>query len=184
VGLELGERLGDGVDQGVESSRGGFSKQGFQLGEELLDRIEIGTVGRQIKKARPGFFDGGSDAGDLVARQVVHDDEIAVLQGWREELLHPGAERFAVHWAIDHTRSGDTIMPQRADKGRRLPMTEGNVRDETFAARRASVKARHLGRRACLVDEDKTLRVQFGLPREPFLAGLCDISALLLGGAL
>jgi hypothetical protein len=40
----------DGVDQGVEGSRLGFAQQGFEFGEPLLDRVEIGAVGRQVEQ--------------------------------------------------------------------------------------------------------------------------------------
>jgi hypothetical protein len=64
------ERVGDGVDEGVEGSRRGLAQQGFELGEPLLDRVEIGAVGRQVKQTGAGVFDGCSDVFDLVARQI------------------------------------------------------------------------------------------------------------------
>ncbi len=41
-----GEDLGDGVGDGVEGSRGGFSQERFELGERLLDQIEVGRAFR------------------------------------------------------------------------------------------------------------------------------------------
>jgi hypothetical protein len=34
--------LGDGVGDGVERAGRGFSDEAFDLGEELLDRVEVG----------------------------------------------------------------------------------------------------------------------------------------------
>ena len=43
--------------EGVEGSRRGFAQEGLQLGEPLLDRVEIGAVGRQVEQPEldPGF---------------------------------------------------------------------------------------------------------------------------------
>jgi hypothetical protein len=37
----------DALPGGLNCGFGGFAQQRFELGEDLLDRIEIGTVGRQ-----------------------------------------------------------------------------------------------------------------------------------------
>ena len=182
--FEFGERVGDGVDQRFEGSRRGFSEQRLEFGEELFDGIEIGAVGRQIAQSRPGLFDRRFDAGDLVARQIVHDNDVAFTQCRREKLLHPRAKCFAVHRSVEHARRRDLIMAQRADESRRLPMTERNIGHEPFAAWTAAVKTRHFSRCAGFVDEHEAFRVQIGLERKPVLARLCDVGALLLGGVL
>ncbi len=41
------EGVGDCCDESVDGSGGGLSQQGFELVEELLDRVEVGAVGRQ-----------------------------------------------------------------------------------------------------------------------------------------
>ena len=59
--------------EGVEGSRRGFAQEGLQLGEPLLDRVEIGAVGRQVEQPSAGVLDRRSDALHLVARQIVED---------------------------------------------------------------------------------------------------------------
>jgi len=54
------------VDEGVEGSRRGFAQERFQLGEPLLDRVEIGAVGRQVEQTGASAFDRRPDALDLV----------------------------------------------------------------------------------------------------------------------
>ena len=44
----LGEGFGDCCDEGFDGPGGGLSQQGFELGEELFDRVEVGAVGRQV----------------------------------------------------------------------------------------------------------------------------------------
>jgi hypothetical protein len=45
--------------------------------EHLLDRVEVGAVGRQVKDAGAGSGDGFSNAGDLVRGEVIHDHHVA-----------------------------------------------------------------------------------------------------------
>lgn len=56
------------ADQGLERACGGFAQKRFQLGKSLLDRVEIGTVRRQVEQARAAVLDRGFDARNLVAR--------------------------------------------------------------------------------------------------------------------
>ena len=52
----------------------------LELGEGIFDRIEVGTVGRQITELGAAGFNSLSDAGHLVGGQIVHDDDVA----WRK----------------------------------------------------------------------------------------------------
>src|SRR5580692_2232662 len=46
------EGPGDGAGNGVERSGRGLSKEAFELGEDLLDRIEVGRVFGKKQEAR------------------------------------------------------------------------------------------------------------------------------------
>ena len=59
------------------------------------------------------------------------------------------------------------------------------VRDggaQPLTAGRTPASTRHIGRRPCLVDEDKLIRIEVDLAVEPFLPLLQDVRPLLLGG--
>jgi len=43
---------------GIDGAFGGFAHEVLELGEDLLDGIEIGAVGRKEHKARPCALDG------------------------------------------------------------------------------------------------------------------------------
>ena len=43
---------------GLNCALGGFTQQRFELGEDLLDRIEIGTIGRQEEQLELAGADG------------------------------------------------------------------------------------------------------------------------------
>ena len=84
----------------------------FRLPPPLLDRVEIGAVGRQVKQSGAGVLDRRSNALYLVAPQIVQDDDIAGLELGSEELLDPGAELLAVDRPIEGARRNQTVLPQ------------------------------------------------------------------------
>jgi hypothetical protein len=49
------------------SAFGGFSEQVLELGEDLLDRVQVGRVGREEQQSCTGGADGLADGGPLVA---------------------------------------------------------------------------------------------------------------------
>ena len=63
---EAGESRRDRVDQGVEGSGRSLAQKRFELGEELLDRIEVRRIGRQIEQPCAGEFDRLAYRGQLV----------------------------------------------------------------------------------------------------------------------
>jgi hypothetical protein len=72
----------------------------LDLGEGLLDRIEIGRVRRQIPEPGAGRSDHAAERRRFVAAEIVHDDDVALLEDRNELLLDIGAEAFAVDRAV------------------------------------------------------------------------------------
>ena len=68
------------LPSGFDGSLGGLAEQSFELGEELLDRIEIGTVGRQEEQFGADCADGTSNGLSLVASEIVDNDDVAGLE--------------------------------------------------------------------------------------------------------
>ena len=75
------------VGDSVVCSGAGLSHQGFELGEHLLDRIEVGRVFRQEHKTRSCGSDRLSHDLSLVRAEIVQDHDIARLEGGREKLF-------------------------------------------------------------------------------------------------
>ena len=71
----------DGAPQGVNGADRPGAQERFELGESHIDRIEVGTVGRQ--KEEPGAFGANGLLGRraFVGRQIVADDDVAWLEG-------------------------------------------------------------------------------------------------------
>lgn len=182
VRFELLQGIGGGSLESVEGSRGGLAHMRLELGEGIFDRIEIGTVGRQIVEFGAAGLNGKPDARDLVGGQIVHNDDIAWAQYGDQHLLDPSQEALSVHRTIEKHRRNKTRKRETADKGDGLPMTVRNRGAATFAFRGPATKPCHLRRKAALIDKDQVFGIKIVLAGEPILARGLYISALLLAG--
>ena len=79
---------------------GSFAQMCLQLGEGVLERNEVGAVGWKNEQACTRGLDQLSDAWSLVARQVVHDHDVAWAQFGNQDLGHLSLERDAVDRAV------------------------------------------------------------------------------------
>src|SRR5215204_7414173 len=93
----------------------------LRLGEELLDGVEVGAVGRQEEEVGAGGPDGAACGLSLVAAEIVEDDEVALGEGRDENLLDIEGEELAVDRAVDDPGRVEAIRPQGGDEGERLP---------------------------------------------------------------
>ena len=48
----------------------------FELGKDLLNRIEVGAVGRQEQQPGTSGPDRGANGRFLMAGEIVHDDDV------------------------------------------------------------------------------------------------------------
>ena len=157
-------------------------RSAFRLGEALLDRVEVGAVGRQVKDAGADSGDRGSDASDLVYRKIVHNDHVTGRERRRQELLDVGAESGAGHRPVEDERSGDAGCAQAGNKGRGAPMAVWSGVDKAIAFRTPAIAADHVGGHSRLVEKDKRGRVHVALPNPPLLAMAGNVRAVLLSG--
>ena len=84
-GRELFQDGADIFPQIVSVSRLVPPQEVLELGERLLDRIEIGAAGRKERKMRARAPDRGAHRIGLVAARIVHDDDVAAI-GRRDQL--------------------------------------------------------------------------------------------------
>lgn len=63
-----------------ENWRAGRGEESLELGEGLLDRVQVGTVGWQIKQPGAGGRDRLANPGDFVRVEIVHDDNVTASQ--------------------------------------------------------------------------------------------------------
>jgi len=154
----------------------------LELGEGIFDRIEVGTVRRQIAKFGATGLDSLPDADDLVGGQIVHDDDVAWAQGRRQHLLDPGEEALSVHRTVQKHRCNKARELEAADKSDGFPMTVRNRCTAALALWRPATKACHLRRKSALIDKDQVFGVKIVLALCPILARCLYISTFLLAG--
>ena len=86
----------DALPSGVNGALGGFAQHRFELGEDLLDWVEIGTVGRQEEQLGAGGADGSTPGFAFVTAEIVNNDDVAGIECRHEQLLDIGQEALAV----------------------------------------------------------------------------------------
>ena len=122
-----------------------FSNVGLELGEGVLNGIEIGAVGRQVEQCCSACFDSLPDTGDLVGGQIVHDDQVTWPQDRGQHLLAPRPEGFTVHRPVEHHRGDEAGQRQPADEGHGLPVAVRDGGAAALAFGRPAAQACHLG---------------------------------------
>jgi len=180
-----GEAVEDGPDPVPECRDGtlcGSAQMGFELGEGLLDRIEVRRVWRQIEKLRPCGLDNLAYHLALVGGQIVHHHDVAALQCRHEALFEIAAEDCTIHWFVDHEGGGHGVMSEAGDKGRDLPMTVRDFGDQALPTFGAASEPGHIGAGAGLIDKNQACGVKQRLIGFPEHAGGGYVGAILLAG--
>lgn len=158
----------------------GFAEQDFELCEDLLDRIEVRAIGRKEDEPCARSSDGFSDSGALVGAEIVHDDNVAGLERWHQQLLDIGTEALAVDRPVDDAGRSNPVVPERCEEGHRPPMAVRSLSLERDAPSPPTMGTGHVGLRPGLIDEDQTGGFDFRLVPSPPGAATRDIRAILL----
>ena len=137
---------------------------------------------RQEEPPRALGADSFVDRRALVGAEIVHDDDVATLQGRRKNLLDIGQKAFAVDRPIEYEGRRDFVTSQGGEECHRFPMTLRRLGDEHLAASVPAMCARHIGLRPCLIDEDEAPWIEPQLDFLPQGAAPRDVGAILLAG--
>jgi hypothetical protein len=154
----------------------------FELGEELLDRVQIGRVFRQVEQPSTGGTDGAAHGVSFVRAEIVHDHDVALPESRDQNLLDVEKKRFAVDRAFDEPGSGDAIMAQSGHEGHGLPAAVRHLGFDALAARRPAPQRRHIGLGPGLVDEYQPSGIDPIAILGPLRPPARDIGTILLGG--
>ena len=182
-GGELVEQRADAVPDGMNGALVGLAQQSFELGEELLDRVEVWAVGRQEEPVGAGVSDCATHALPFVAAKIVEHDDVADVECRDEELDHPGEEDGSIDRTIDDAGCDDAVGAQPSQERHRGPAAVWDMADQALAARRPTVRTGHVGFGPGLIDKDQALRINASLIAPPTGALASDVWPLLLGGA-
>lgn len=139
----------------------------LELGEEQLDRVEIGVIRRQEEHMRAGAPGRAACGLASMAADIVEHDDVALCKGRSENLLGVKREEFGVDRAVDDEGRIDPIDPERADEGQRLPVAVGRASLKTLSPQSPAAQRRHVGLDPGFVDEDEAARIDPGLMRLP-----------------
>ena len=176
------EQRADALPRRFDGSFGGFAEQVLELGEDLLDRVEIRAVGRKEQQPRASGPDGGPDGGLFVTGEVVEDDNVIWPQRRAELLFDPLGEGRAIDRLIEHERRIDPVAAQRGDEGHRLPVPVRHLGVEPLAPGCPAPQRGHVGLRPGLIDEDEPGGVRSPLIFLPLLAPPGHLGPQLFGG--
>lgn len=102
-----------------------------------------------------------------MARQVVHDDDVAMMQFGHEDAGYVGEKRIGVHRPVEHPGRDHAGAAQSVREGGGLPVAEGDAGAQSLAASAAPMTAGHVGGRLGFVDEDQPVGVEIELTLEP-----------------
>ena len=154
----------------------------FQLGEQLLDRVEIGRVFRQEEQLGADRADDPADCLAAVAAEIVDDDEVVGTQCRQQHFLDVEPEAFAIDRTVDQPWRLDTIEPQRGEESHGLPSPMRHLGLQPLAAWRPTAQRRHIGLGPGLVDEHQVLRIDAMAIAQPLRTATRDIGAILFAG--
>ena len=127
IGFEEIEKLAASLPRGLDNPFSGFPHQVLELGEHLLDRVQVRAVGRQEQESGPDNADRRPDRRPLVAGQVVENNDVPRLQERHQFVLHTGQEALRVDRVVEYTRGIDPIVTKYRQEGHRFPVSTGRL---------------------------------------------------------
>ena len=167
-GPQAGDRAGRGSPQA-----------GFEFGKDLLNGIEVGAVGGQVEQAGADGLNRLPHARDFMARQIVHDDAVAGVEGGREDLFDIGHKAGPIDRAVQNHGGGEVLRAQGGNEGGRFPVAVGDFGDEARPAPTPTVAPGQIRPQGRLVQEDQAVPVEVGRLGAPALPGRHHIRAIL-----
>mgnify|MGYP006932284070 CR=1 FL=1 len=87
----------------------GHSHPVLDLGECLLDGVEVWRVGRQVPQTGASCANGAADLDRFVAAQIVHDDDVPGANGVEQLLFDPGTEARTVNRPVENAWRDDPV---------------------------------------------------------------------------
>ena len=139
----------------------------LELGEDLLDWIEVWAVGRQEDHVCANTADRSSGCRSFVGAEVVEDDDVTLGKGRHKNVLDVDGEHIAVDGAVDNPWRIDAVMAESGDEGQRLPMAMGDMGFQPMPPWSPSTQRRHVCLDPRLIEEDKALGINLVLVRFP-----------------
>ena len=167
----------------IQCAGGGLTQMRFEFGESQFNRIEIGTVRRQVTDANPSRRKQLVDVMDFVGGEIVEDEGVTLAQLRTEHLLKISRKNLGIDGTFDQKGSFDAFMAQGRNEGGALPVAMRDGADTTMAHRAATMVAGHLGIQAGLINKHQSADIPAGLLLSPMPPGGFNVRPILFGGA-
>lgn len=132
---------------------------------------------------RAGGFDRASHVWTLVARQVVHHDDVTGARGRDENLFDVGEKAGPIDGPVEHPRRGHARDAQRGEKRRGVPPAVGRVIDHVDPAPAARIATDEIRAHAAFIQKHQPRGVKRRGRLLPQRAGEGDVSAVVFGRA-
>ena len=107
---EVVESIGDCSADGIGGSGGSLPQKVFELGEDLLDRVEVRRVFRQEEEPGSHRADQLADGFALMAAKIVQDDNVTGAKCRQKNLLDVETKALAIDGALDKPWRIDAIV--------------------------------------------------------------------------
>ena len=172
----------DRVEECSFGAGGESAEVAFDFGPHLLDRIEVGRVGRQVPGFRPDRFDGLDHAVGFVAGEIVHHDDVVWAKHWNQEVIDESLKHQRIGRAFGDHRRGNSLQTNRRNHRRRIPMSAGHCIEKPFSLQGTSVLPSHVGLGAAFVQENQTIGIDLRQLPFPGSTLLFYFGAILLAG--
>jgi len=187
AGLEVvrrdgGEGLAEAMVQGEEGSSLGRSQALLDLGPALLNRVEVGGVGRQIPEFGSGGLDEIANPVDFVSGQVIHDHYVAGPKLRTEHLFQISQKDLAIRSRFDGHGGDPTGAADRAQHSECAPVPARSAFGDACPARTTPVTPGHLRGHATFVQENQLFRIDPARFFAPEAAPDLALGGVLLGG--
>ncbi len=174
--------MADLLPERIDRARGSGSQMGFELREGHLNWVQVWAIGRQEQNPCASCLDRRLSRGAFVGGEIVHDDDVAFVEGWSQFFLDISLEDVPVHRGIDDKGRGEPVAAQARDESLRHPMSEWRLRSQSLPFETAAAQTCQLGGGPGLVDKNQAMRFK---PHswlaliDPGLAGFLDVWPVL-----
>src|SRR6202051_2606195 len=101
VGCKSSEDFADRGANGFDGARGGLAQEVLDLGEDLLDRVQVRRVFRQEEELGAGRANELAYGFGFMTAEIVHDDDVAGAKRGDEDLFDIGPEALPVDGTIE-----------------------------------------------------------------------------------
>ena len=154
----------------------------FDFGPHHLDRIEIGTVGRQEEQLCSAFFDQVPSLLITMSTEIIADDQIAWLQGRTKDLSDIFSEDQRVCRAFNYQASRLAVETDRAQHCRSVPLSAWGMVMKSGTSACSSPQSCQIGLRARFIQENQPLAGPLLLGFSPKTPFFLQINAILFAG--